>query len=189
VSDNYNLKARGERVRIYPGAVLIGAEHIEIASDVIIDSLAIIVAGPHAPVKIGNFVHIASHVTISGGPVELADFTNISSGARLVAGTDDFSGHHLIGPTIPAALRKCDRKGITTGKQVIVGANAVILPGVLPEGTAIGAGSVVTHRAELVPMNPWQIWAGNPARFIKPRARGIAAATAEGVREYAKVNP
>lgn len=50
-------------------------------------------------------------------------------------------------------------------QNVFIGANAIICNAVtIGEGAIIGAGSVVTKD---VP--PHEIWAGNPARFIKKR--------------------
>ena len=56
------------------------------------------------------------------------------------------------------------RKEVVIGNDVFIGAHATILKGVNIEDNAIiGACSVVTKN---VPAN--EIWAGNPAKFIKP---------------------
>lgn len=52
---------------------------------------------------------------------------------------------------------------ITIGNDVFIGANSIILKGVnIGEKSIVGAGSVVTKN---IPAN--QIWAGNPAKFIR----------------------
>ena len=52
-------------------------------------------------IKIGDYVHIAQHVCIIGGKwalLEMADFTNIGAGSKIVVMSDDFTmsvSHHL----------------------------------------------------------------------------------------------
>lgn len=177
-----DLKQCGARVRIFPRAVIVGAEWVEIGNDVIIDDMAMIFASESCPVKIGSFVHIAAFCSMAGGPVTLGDFSAISAGTRLVAGSDDFTGKHLSNPTAPAGLRRVDRRGIILGKHALVGANTVILPGVhLRDGCAVGAASLVKHS-----LPEWQVWAGNPCRYIRPRERDIEATTIESVRKFIK---
>ena len=54
-------------------------------------------------------------------------------------------------------------KPVIIENSVFIGAQSIILKGVtIGKNSIIGAGSVVTKN---VPAN--QIWAGNPARFIK----------------------
>lgn len=54
-------------------------------------------------------------------------------------------------------------KPVIIGNNVWVGMNACILPGVcIGDNSIVGSGSVVTKN---VPAN--EVWAGNPARFIK----------------------
>jgi len=58
--------------------------------------------------------------------------------------------------------------GIVLEDNVFVGAGAVVLatrePVVIGRGAIIGANSVLTHSIE-----PWTIWAGNPARLVGAR--------------------
>lgn len=54
-------------------------------------------------------------------------------------------------------------KCVILGKGCWIGANSIILKGVeIGEGAVVGAGSVVTKNIE-----PYTIWAGNPARLIR----------------------
>lgn len=56
-------------------------------------------------------------------------------------------------------------KKTTIDHDVWIGARAIILSGVhISTGAVIGAGSVVTKD-----VGPYEIWAGNPARFIRKR--------------------
>jgi acetyltransferase-like isoleucine patch superfamily enzyme len=157
---------RGTNVTIYPLARIIDAAVMMIGSDVIIDDFVFI--GRHEELVIGNHVHIATHASITGGGrCFLADFCGISSGARLLTGSDDFGGSALTGPTVPPEFRAVSRGEVVVGAHAIIGANAVVLPNVrVGEGATIGAGSVVTKNVE-----PWTIYAGVPARPLKPRPR------------------
>jgi acetyltransferase-like isoleucine patch superfamily enzyme len=58
-------------------------------------------------------------------------------------------------------------KPVIFKKFATLGVNCTVLPGVtLAEGCIVGANSVVTKDTE-----PWMIYAGSPARAIKPRQR------------------
>ncbi len=188
MDNHYNyylaLKRCGERVRIHPGVFIVGPEHIEIASDVIIDSGAILIASAECPIKIGNFVHIGAHSSIGGGPIVFEDFSGISHGVRLVGGDEDYSGLTPTNPTIPRELRRVSRGGITLCRHVVIGANSVVMPGIITEGVAVGACSFVPSAAKIPTMQPWTVWAGAPARFIKKRA--VINTTAEAVRKFVK---
>jgi acetyltransferase-like isoleucine patch superfamily enzyme len=176
------LARQGTNVTIFPGARLLGRDRIHIGSNVIIDDFVFI--GTHAELTIGSYVHIASHASITGGGIcTLADFVGISSGARILTGTDDFGGGGLTGPTIPAELRAVERGSVTIESHVLVGANAVVLPNVtLGEGAAIGAGSVVTES-----LAPWQVYVGAPARPVKARPReGLLARERELYLRYGR---
>lgn len=165
---NEGFRALGENVKIYPGAKLYGREFISIGSNVIIDDFVFIYAT--APLYIGSYVHISSFCSISGGgTVVLEDFSGLASGVRVVCGSDDFLGESLTNPTVPAEYRNTKRSFVHVGRHAIVGANAVILPGVtIGEGCAVGAGSVVSK-----PLEPWGICAGQPARRIRTRPHEV----------------
>ncbi|CDF83892.1 galactoside O-acetyltransferase [Pseudomonas knackmussii B13] len=157
------FKHVGENVRIFPGAKIIGCEHIHIGSNVIIDDFVLIYAT--APVYIGSYVHIASFTSISGGSVVLEDFAGLSSGVRIIAGSEDFLGGGLTNPTVPAKYRPVQRSVVHIGRHVIIGANSSVMPGVhVGEGTAVGANSLVGRSLE-----PWGVYLGNPVRRLKER--------------------
>jgi len=58
-----------------------------------------------------------------------------------------------------------ESRTVVIGNDVWIGARVIILPGVhIGNGAVIGAGAVVTKD---VP--DYEIWGGNPARFLKSR--------------------
>jgi acetyltransferase-like isoleucine patch superfamily enzyme len=66
---------------------------------------------------------------------------------------------------VPILFQGHEKKRVSIGKDVWIGANAVILPGVtIGDGAIIGAGAVVTGDVE-----PYSIVGGVPARKIGER--------------------
>jgi acetyltransferase-like isoleucine patch superfamily enzyme len=160
------FRACGEDVTIYPGAKIVSPEVVSIGDSVIIDDFVFLVGGVET--RIGSFVHLASFSSyLGGGSLVIEDFAGVSSGVRIYTGTDDFHGGSLTGPTIPSEFRKPVRSSVKIGRYAVVGANSVVLPGVtVGEGCTIGALSLVNRHCE-----PWTIYAGTPARPIKPRRK------------------
>ncbi len=123
----------------------------------------------HEGVFIGPFVEVQSEVVI-GARTKVQSHSFICSLVR--TGTDCFIGHGVMfindsftsgGP----ARGNTDLWDQTTvGDRVSIGSNATILPVSICNDVVIGAGSVVTHDIT----NPG-IYAGNPARFIRPKGR------------------
>jgi acetyltransferase-like isoleucine patch superfamily enzyme len=164
------LKERGHDVTICEPVTLLKPEALALKSRVMISEFAFIHAG--LGTHIGNFVHVASHVSIGGGGYcVLEDFVGVASGARLVTGTDLVDGSGLPGPTVPAECRSFVRSYVHCGKHAFLGTNCVVLPGLtVGEGAVVAAGSVVTKDLE-----PWGVYAGVPARRVKDRPRGKIA--------------
>ncbi|KAF3888304.1 MULTISPECIES: acyltransferase [Nostocales] len=135
---------------------IVGIENIEFGSHIIIDDFVFIHA--KKTIKIGNYVHIASFTSITGGEsFVMEDFSALSSGIRILTGSDDFKEWGFGNSTLDEKYRNVKRRPIHIGKFVVVGANSVILPGVtVGEGATVGAGSVVTRNLE-----PWGIYIGN----------------------------
>lgn len=135
---------------------IIGVENIEFGKNIIIDDFVFIYA--KQKIKIGNYVHIATFTSITGGEnFVMEDFSGLSSGVRIVTGSDDFKEWGFGNPTIDEKYRNITRAPIYISKFAIVGANSVILPGVtIGEGASVGAGSVITKNLE-----PWGIYVNN----------------------------
>lgn len=89
------------------------------------------------------------------GPVHIKDGATLSQYSYICNGTHDLSV-----PNLPLMVGN-----IEIGKNVFIGAKAIVLPGInIGEGSVVGAGSVVTKDVE-----PWNVVGGNPAKFIKKR--------------------
>ena len=67
---------------------------------------------------------------------------------------------------IPIEYLNVNSKDVIFHEHTVVGSGSVLLPGaILGEGSAIGAMSLVKSS-----INPYEIWAGNPLRYIKDRS-------------------
>jgi acetyltransferase-like isoleucine patch superfamily enzyme len=92
-------------------------------------------------IKIGNYCNIGGNVSIWDWDFHPMDYLDRRN----------------------SEIRKIKSEPITINDDVFIGANSIILKGVtIGKNSIIGAGSVVTRE---IPEN--EIWGGNPARFIK----------------------
>ena len=111
-------------------------------------------------VQVNDSVHIAAIES-----VVIGDFTLLASRVFI---SDHNHGSYSIQdlnsiPSIPPVLRPLFSSPVNIGKNVWLGEQVSVLPGVtIGDGSIIGANSVVTHD---IPSN--SIAAGNPARVIK----------------------
>ncbi len=111
---------------------------------------------------IGNYVGISSTAIICNHKITIGDHVTI--GGNVVIYDTDF---HSLNPEKRSDSSQ-DRKNAVKKEVVIedyvfIGAHSTILKGVtIGKNSIIGAGSVVSGN---IPPN--EIWAGNPARFIK----------------------
>jgi maltose O-acetyltransferase len=133
------MKKTGENVYIFSPFRCTSPEGIEIGNEVVIANNCVM--GGEGGLKIGNYVMIGNNVTILT------------------------SNHGYEKYDIPMLRQSIECKPTKINDDVWIGANSVILPGVLiGQGAIIGAGSIVTKDIE-----PYSIVAGNPARIIKKR--------------------
>lgn len=167
------LKKVGDDVRVSELAFISRPELVEVGSHIAIDQWVYI----STQLVLGDYIHIAPHVSIIGGApalLTMGHFTNIGSGSKIVCASDDFT-QGLISPVVPIEHRTVINKPIVFENYATLGVNCTVLPGVtLAEGTIVGANSVVTKDTE-----PWMIYAGSPARPIKPRDRERAIEAAK----------
>ena len=166
------LKSVGDDVRISELADITRPELVSMGYHIAIDQWTYI----STQMEMGSYIHIAPSVTILGGAhakLVMGNFTNIGSGSRIVCATDDFK-QGFISPVVPLKHRTVINEPVVFEDFATLGVNCSVLPGVtLAEGTIVGAGSVVTQDTQ-----PWMIYAGCPARPIKPREKDRAIESA-----------
>jgi len=176
--DKYKLP----NVKTFEYTKIIGIENIEFGKNIIIDDFVLIYA--KEKINIGNFVHIANFSSITGGnELVIDDFSAISQGVRILTATDDFKDIGFGNSTVDNKYRNIKSSSIKIGKFCIIGANSVVLPGVvIGEGATVGANSVITKDLE-----PWGIYISNKKVGIRNKEEVMKnyekfLATSENVR-------
>ena len=107
---------------------------------------------PHAPLDI--LARDRAGVPVSLDDITIGDGTFIGPNVNLIT-----TGHGLD----PSDRRTTISRPIVLGRNVWIGAAAIVLPGItIGDNSVIGAGAVVTHD---VPAGA--VAAGNPARVIR----------------------
>lgn len=105
--------------------------------------------------EIGKFASIAADCFI-GGAAHPVDW--VSTSPVFCSGGNILKKHFFEHPFDPFAKTKI-------GNDVWIGYGCILKAGIeIADGAIIGAGSVVTKN-----VGPYEIWAGNPARFIRKR--------------------
>ena len=127
--DVSKLKACGKNVIIGKTVRIRYPELVTIGDNVIIDDFTYI----SGEVSIGDYVHIGSSCTLSASKskIILREFSGISSGCRVYAGSSNYLKACLDLPTIPEEYSFGSIfEEVYLNRFVLIGANTVILPGV-----------------------------------------------------------
>jgi acetyltransferase-like isoleucine patch superfamily enzyme len=162
-----NFRKLGINIKISEKASFYNCDQIEIGDNSRIDDFCVI----SGKIKIGAYVHIAPFGLIAGGEkgISIGDFSGVSYGGKIFSQSDDYSGQFMTSPLIPKEYKNEKQAQVTIGKHVIIGASAVIFPGVyVADGCSIGAMALVTKSTE-----PWGVYIGIPAKRIKEKSREI----------------
>ena len=121
--------------------------------------------------KIGTFVEIQKNATV-GADCKISSHTFVCEGVRI--GNRVFVGHNVtfVNDLYPRATNADGSLQTGTDWKVVethiedgasLGSSVTILAGIrVGAGAIVGAGSVVTKS-----VGPGEIWAGNPARFMR----------------------
>jgi acetyltransferase-like isoleucine patch superfamily enzyme len=161
--------ALGREVRISDRASIYGAGQMRIGDYSRVDDFCVL----SGRLDIGRNVHITPLCLVAGGTagIVMEDFSTLSYRVSVFAQSDDYSGVTMTNSTVPARFKREKRASVRIGRHVIVGAGAIVCPGVnLAVGTAVGAASLIRSSTA-----PWTIMAGVPARKIKDRCRDLLA--------------
>lgn len=159
----------GRDVLISDRASFHNCGNISLGDNVRIDDFCVLSAGSGG-ITIESYIHIAVYSSLIGaGKITISDFCNISSRVSIYSSSDDFSGATMTNPMVPSKYKAVKDADVFLGKHVIIGAGAVILPGVrLNEGVAVGALSLV--QSDCVPFG---VYVGVPAKLVKQRKRDL----------------
>ena len=162
----WKFKLIGDKVIIYDPVTFINPDLIILNNNIIISEFSFINAGQG--LFIGNYIHISPFTSIMGdGYCILEDFVGLSSGVRLITGSDDYSGRALTNPTVPSEYRNINKSFIHCKKHSLLATNVVVHPGVtIGEGAVVASNSLVTNDLE-----PWCVYMGIPARKVKERQK------------------
>ncbi len=110
-------------------------------------------------ISIGNNVGISSALIFADTEIEIGD--NVLIGAETLIVDNDFHGLVYKSDLGRTEMKKGEKIHIKEG--AFVGTRSLILKGVtIGKGAVVGAGSVVTRD-----IPDGEIWAGNPAKFIR----------------------
>lgn len=169
------VACEGKDVKVHPSVVIINPERLTLGDHVRVDPFCILSAT--GGIRIGSFVHISGHCSLIGeGGIDVEDFATISHGVKIFSISDDTSGRHLTGPTVPGSSRKVLKARVHLMRYAAIGAGAVLMPGVTVEqGGLVGPLSFVRRN-----IPAWTIWSGVPARRINSRRRDLVQ-LAEGL--------
>ena len=174
--ERIGFKKVDREVQISTKACFYQPEKISIGEGSRIDDFCILIGN----IKIGKYVHIAGYSTIhaSAGSVVVDDFSTLSSRVCIYSASDDYSGKYMTSPLFGKEYTSTIFSDVRLGKYVVVGTGSSILPNAeIPDGVAVGAMSLVKHTLE-----PWGIYAGIPARYIKAREKGLLKLAEEFVK-------
>ena len=144
-------------------------ERVAIGRSVTLYADSHFVTGVGGSLSIGDRTHIGRHSVVSAlGGVEIGSDCAISSGFVVYSQTNT-EQPNPVGLVLDNPPRMAK---VTLGRDVLVGANVTILPGVtVGDHAVLGAGSVVTRD---VP--EWTIVAGVPARPLRDRREASGSA-------------
>lgn len=160
----FEFRHYGHGVRIFEHCTILRPAQISICAHARIDARVRLEGGQG--LTIGERVHIGSGsaLNVGGGELVFGAHSGCSVNVVIATGQPDLSYRLISAAEKPEDCHVIKSRTVI-GEFVVIFAGAVIAPGVtIGDGAIVAAGAVVTKD---VPA--WEVWAGNPARFIKRR--------------------
>lgn len=163
------------------------SEVFEIGDDSIVDDFSYF----STKVQVGRGSHIANNCSIAGGRswlFKLGDYSTVSAGVRIWCASDDFKNDLSVTlpPDAPVIGNSHLEGDVILGNFTAIGTASVVLPdNHIPEGTAIGAMSLVPPRFQF---EPWSVYAGIPIRHRGWRNRERIAAQIAKLDEFYRIS-
>ena len=164
--EKIGFRKLGQNVLISNKCSIYNAKEISIGDNSRVDDFCVLSGN----IEIGKYVHIGCHSVLLGKEeIILKDFSGVSINCTVLSSSADFSGEYMTNPVIPDKFISVKSAPVIFGRHSILGAGSVVLPGVsFGEGATIGAQSLVKTS-----IKSFEIWGGNPLRFIKNRRRDL----------------
>jgi len=124
------------------------------------DRPTIIAVGKNGRLWIGNKAGISGSTISCHAAITIEEYVLIGGGCLII----DTDFHPLnLSTRFEKTASQVHSRPVKIGRGAFVGAQSIILKGVtIGAGAVVGAGSVVSRD-----IPEWEIWAGNPARFIR----------------------
>ena len=152
----------------YPVSDIVGASCIHVGKNTEIATGVLLSAWPGRIIRIpelriGSNCHIGKNNQISAAVgIEIGDNLLTGPNVLIVDNAHGGSERNLM-DIAPAERPLCSKGKVVIGKNVWLGTNVCVLPGVhIGDGVTVAAGSVVTHD-----IPPYCVAAGLPARVVK----------------------
>jgi len=180
------FKRVGRGVKISTGAIIYGANNIEVGDNVRIDTETVILAS-QGSLKIGSHVHVAARCLLAArGGIKIGDFAGLSFDVKVISASDDASGEYLVGPQFPDFFRKVVAEETVIREYAFIGAGATVLVGAnVDQGAMLGANSVALPGETL---KSWTIYFGVPAHRIRERKQDLIEKSLE-MHDWWQNNP
>jgi acetyltransferase-like isoleucine patch superfamily enzyme len=180
IVESMGFKHLGTNVLISDRASIYNMNQIELYDNVRIDDFCVV----SGKIRIGKFSHITPMCLVAGGEpgIFFEDFCTLAYGAKVFAQSDDYSGETLTNSLVPRKYKNEKFESVYLGKHVILGAGAIVLPGVnVAEGCSVGAMALVNRSTQ-----PWGIYFGIPAKRIKERKKNLLELEQKFLQEFYK---